>query len=418
MGPGVLSSGASGAGTRSGQQVDLRFYAGVDGVYDSSVQPVSLDSKGNLVTINGLAGVEATVGAYGSHSWKRAMLGLDYRGSFREYNGNSTYDTIDQALALGFTWQKSRRVVFNGQLLAGTFSNGLGSIGAISPTFTSNEVNQASSLLFDNRSSYVQGGLDVTLMQSARTSYSFGGQGFEVWRQSSFLVGVEGYNARGSVEHKLSKNTSVGFTYQRQHFDFPKAFGQADIDTGEFFYGTNIGRRWSLTVRAGAFHAEVSGLQSVALSPVVAALLGQTTSIQAFHRVDYYPSGQATLIRRFKTASLNFSYGQMVVPGNGVYLTSKSDVGDASYSYTGIHKVNIGVSGGYSSLSTLGQGIQPYRTGYGGAGFTYSLPKSLHFVARYDYRYQAIENLIYKHTGYRATVGLNFSPGKVPLSLW
>jgi hypothetical protein len=80
--------------------------------------------------------------------------------------------------------------------------------------------------------------------------------------------------------------------------------------------------------------------------------------------------------------------------------------------------VNLTISGAYDSLNSIGQQILPYRTGTGGAGITYTLPWSLHFVARYDYRYQEIESLIYKHTGYRTTVGLTWSPGKVPLSLW
>ncbi|MGA3202630.1 MAG: hypothetical protein ABSF12_09060 [Bryobacteraceae bacterium] len=416
LGPAVLSSGASGVGTRSGQQVDLRFYAGVNGIYDSSIQPVAVNANGTLVTINGLYGVEANVGVYGTHDWKTAVLGLDYRGTFREYNGGSAYDGIDQFLTLGYTWQESRRVVFKAQALAGTLSDGL-AIGVL-PTITNNEVATPTSLLFDNRSYYLQGGMDVTLIQSARTLYTFGAQGFDVWRQSSYLVGVEGYNARGTVEHRLNKNTSVGFNYQRQHYDFPKVFGQANIDTGEIFVGTNLGRYWKLTVRGGIFHAEVSGLESVALSPVIAALLGQTTAIQAFYRVNYYPSGQATLTRRFKRASLGFSYGQGASPGNGIYLTSRSDNGAASYSYTGIRRVSLAISGGYSSLNSIGQGIAPYRMGFGGAGITYTLPYQLHLTGRYDYHYQEIESLTYKHTGNRVTVGLTFSPGQVPLSLW
>lgn len=418
LGPGVLSSGASGVGNRSGQQVDLRFYAGVDGVYDSSVQPVSLNPNGTLTTISGLYGVEAQIGAYGTHSWKTALLGLDYHGNFREYANASSYDGIDQSLVLGYTWQKSRRLVFNAQGLAGTYSDGLGLIG-ITPEFTNtNEVATPTSLLFDNRSYFVQGGLGVTIVQSPRTSYTLNGQGFEVWRQSSVLVGVEGYNLRGTVEHRLSKRTSVGFTYERQHFDFPKVFGQADIDTGQLFVGTNFGRFWSFTLRGGVFHSEVSGLQQVALSPVIAALLGQSSAIQAFYRANIFPSGDVSLSRRFKTANLTFSYSQSVVPGNGVYLTSKTDMGTASYSYTGIRKLNLGVSGGYDSLNSLGPAIQPYRTANGGAGLTYTLPYSLHLTARYDYRYQQIESLIYKNTGYRVTIGVTYSPGKVPLSLW
>jgi len=420
LGPGVLSSGATGIGNRSGQQVDLRFYGGVDGFYDSSVQPVAVDSKGNLVTLSGLEGVEANFGVYGSHVWRSALLGVDYHGVVREYNGNSGLDGIDQALVLGYTLQESRRVAFNGQVLAGILSNGLSGVGILAPepTVTGNVVATPTTLLFDSRSYYLQGGLDVNLIESPRTTIVLGGQGFEVWRQSAYLVGVEGYNARGTVEHKVNKTTSIGFTYQRQHFDFPRAFGQADIDTGEMFLGTTLGARWTLTVRGGVFRAEVKGLQAVALNPVVAALLGQTSAIQAFYRQDIYPSGQISLTRKFKMASMNLFYSQTASPGNGVYLTSKAENGGASYSYTGIRKVSLSLSGGYSSLSSLGQGIQPYRGATAGAGMTYTLPYSLHLVARYDYRYQEIESLIFKHTGYRVSLGITYSPGKVPLSLW
>ena len=421
LGPAVLSSGATGIGNRSGQQVDLRFYAGVQGIYNSSIQPVAVDSKGNLITINGLEGVSANLGLYGTHSWRTALLGVDYQGQYIAYNGNSAYDGVNQSLVLGYTLQESRRVSFSAQLIGGIFSNGLSGIGILAPTppsITSNVVATPTTLLFDSRAYYLQGGLDVTLIESPRTSFTFGGQGFEVWRQSAYLVGMEGYNARGTVEHKLNKNTSVGFTYQRQHFDFPKVFGQADIDTGELFVGTNLGSRWQLTVRGGVFHAEVKGLQTVALNPVVAALLGTSVSTQAFYLQTFYPSGQISLTRKFKTASLNFSYAQMVIPGNGVYLTSKTDTGAAGYSYTGIRKVSLSVSGGYNTLTSLGQEIQPYRMINAGAGMTYTLPYSLHLTGRYDYIYQDIQSAVYKHTGYMATVGVTFSPGKVPLSLW
>lgn len=419
LGPAVLSSGATGVGNRSGQQVDLRFYGGVNGVYDSGVQPVAVNSTGQLLTLNGLYGVEANIGVYGTHSWRTAMLGVDYRGVFREYNNAPGYSGIEQFLTLGYTWQQSRRMIWKAQLMGGVLDDALGSIG-FEPSITSTipVAVTPSSLLFDSRSYYLQGGLDLTLQETARTSITIGGQGFDVWRQSQYLVGMEGYDLHGSIEHRLNRSTSVGFSYRRDHYNFPKVFGRADIDTGELFLGTNLGRVWALTVRAGAFHSEVSGLESVALSPVIAALLGQATTVQAFYRADIYPSGNVALTRRFKNASLNFHYIQQVTPGNGVYLTSKTNDGGASYSYTGIRKVNLNISGGYNSLSSIGQGIAPYSSGYGGAGMTYTLPWSLHVVGRYDYRYQEIESLVYKHTGYRVSLGLTYSPGKLPLSFW
>jgi hypothetical protein len=417
LGPAVLSSGATGIGNRSGQQVDLRFYAGVNGIYDSSVQPIAIDSKGNLLTVSGLYGVEVNLGAYGTHSWRRAQLGLDYHGAFRAYNAGSAYDGIDQAISLGYTLQESRRITFSARATGGILSNSLGGIGNIPSIALQTEVVPAT-LLFDSRSYYLEGGLNMTYQRTARTSFTIGGDGFDVWRQSAALVGVEGYSLHGAVEHRLSKNSSVGFTYTRQHFNFPRAFGAADIDTGEAFVGTTFGRHWALTARGGVFHSEVKGLQSVALNPVIAALLGQPTTIQAFYLESIYPSGSVSLVRQFKTASLNFNYGRTVSPGNGVYLTSRSESGGASYSYTGIRRASISLSGGYTTLDSIGQGIKPYRSANAGGGFTYTLPYSLHFNARYDYRYQAIEDFTYKHFGYRASIGLTYSPGKVPLSLW
>ena len=129
LGPAVLSSGATGIGNRSGQQVDLRFFAGVNGVYDSNIQPVAIDSKGNLITISGLYGVEANIGAYGTHSWRTALLGVDYRGVFREYANDPTYSGIEQYLTIGYTWQESRRLIWKAQLLGGILDDALGGVG-------------------------------------------------------------------------------------------------------------------------------------------------------------------------------------------------------------------------------------------------------------------------------------------------
>lgn len=416
LGPAVLSNGATGVGNRSGEQVDLRFFAGVNGTYDSSEQPVALDSKGNLVTTGALYGVQASWGAYGSHSWKTATLGLDYHGSYADYVG-STYNALNQALTLGYTWQESRRLRFDSRVMAGVFSGALGGLG-LGQAYTSSDVVQPSTLLFDSRSYFLQGGVNATYIQSPRTSYTIGGSGFEVWQQSSQLVGVQGYSATGTIEHKLSKFTSVGFTYSHQHYQYPHAFGQADIDAGGLFLGTTFARYWSFTINGGVFHSEVKGLESVTLNPVIAALLGQTSTVQAFYLENIGPSGSASLTRKFKQASLNFSYMQGPSPGNGVYLTSRTQTGSGSFSYSGIRKVSLSVSGGYNSLSSIGQDIQPYRSAFGGAGFSYTLPLSLHFVARYDYRYNQIEDFVYKNKGSVVSAGLSFSPGTVPLSIW
>jgi hypothetical protein len=66
----------------------------------------------------------------------------------------------------------------------------------------------------------------------------------------------------------------------------------------------------------------------------------------------------------------------------------------------------------------VGQGIAPYRFFMGSSSLTYNLTHALHLVARYDLRQQEIQIAGYRATSYRMTLGLAFSPGALPLSLW
>jgi hypothetical protein len=417
LGPGILTRGAGNIGTRSGQQVNLRFYADLNGVYDNGLSPLSLDSNGNLVQVNGLYGFEANIGAYGVHEWKRAQLGLDYTGNFRHYSNGSHYDGSNQQLLLGYTFQKSRRLVFDMRGVGGTFSQFGGTIGgAYIPTLSI--LATPNTQLFDSRAYYVQGSLDATYLLSARTSFTVGGDGFTVRHRSKMLADVDGYVLRGSIQHRMSRTASIGVGYEHSHYDFPPAFGEADINSYRVFYGGQLGRFWTISLQAGLYRTEVQGLQQVALDPNIAALLGVSSTIQTFYAVNQLPFGGASLTRRFRRASLSLDYSRTVTPGNGVYLTSRNEFAGGTYSYTGLRKVNFSVTAGENTLASLGQSIQNYRQFTAGTGMTYALTRDLHLVARYDARHQVINLAGYRQTSYRITFGLAFSPGDVPLSLW
>jgi len=419
-GPGVLSRGAGDIGNRAGAQVDLRLWGDVTGVYDTGLQPYQVDSKGNLVTINGLYGVQADLGAYGTHRWRTALLGLDYSGYYVHYTSGSSFDTTTQNLRLGYTYQKSRRLALDFRQLAGTGTLGYGTAGFNGDAngIPSNFVNTPTALLFDNRYYYLQSTMDATFIQTARTSYTVGGDGFLVRRQGAGLAGTNGYNLRGSIQHRLSKKKTIGATYEHIHLDFPPAFGESDIDGAELFFNTSIGRRWTFSAKAGAFIAQVVGIQQVSLDPVIAALLGTNFSERAFSAQSIYPSGNFSLSGRFKRSSISFHYSQGITPGNGIYLTSQQKDGGASLAYSGVRNWSFGLTGGYSRLNGLGQGLQPYSTINGGANATYRITRGLHALLRFDARDQQIDVVGYKHTGYRASIGLAFSPGDLPLSLW
>jgi hypothetical protein len=74
-------------------------------------------------------------------------------------------------------------------------------------------VDQPSSLLFDNRIYFAEGGADMTYLLSARTSFSVGGGGFMAGRRSNALAGVQGYTARGSLQHRLSRTTTIWYDF-------------------------------------------------------------------------------------------------------------------------------------------------------------------------------------------------------------
>jgi len=413
QGPSILSRGSNNVGVRGGEEVDLRFFASVDGIYDTGLLPVASNASGQIATPGGLIGVSATLGAYGVHNFKRSQLALDYKGDYRHYNQNSSYDGSDQALTLIYGYQKSRRLSVEMRGVAGTYSNSLfgNSIPYVGGAVTTGQA------LFDNRSSFFEGGMDVNYSPSARMILSAGGEGFEVVRQSQALVGVHGYSLRGSVERKLSAVTSIGAFYDHNHFDYPKAFGESNID-GISFGVTRQFDRKRLTVRLlmGGSMIQTEGVQPVQLDPLVASILGVSSGEQAFYQKLFLPRGEFSVNRQFRRANLRGEYKRGVNPGNGVYLTSQEETALGGFDYTGVRKVSIGISGTYSSYSSLGQTLGKY-TQYGGdVHGSVTIVKSLRVVVAYYQRKQDIGLSNFTNDASRVQFGLAFSPGTIPLS--
>ncbi|MGH9646792.1 MAG: hypothetical protein ACRD4E_08260, partial [Bryobacteraceae bacterium] len=413
LGPGILSRGAGDIGTRAGQDVDLRFFVSANGIYDTGLQPFSLNSNGQLATVGGLYGTEVNAGVYGVHKFRHGRLGLDYQGDYRHYSQQSFYDGTDNTLALGYTYQKSRRLIIDTRQTAGSVSLGT-PFGGTLPIADS--IVTPSSLLFDNRMSYLQSTLDVSYLLSARTMLIFGGDGFGVWRKATGLIGMKGYTVHGAIQHRLTQRTTLGVNYQHSHYDFPKAFGESDINLFTGTFATQLGQFWTVNLSGGAYTAEVQGLQQVAVDPVITALLGVSTTQQTFYQKSIFPQWDANLSRRFHHAILSFAYRNGPSAGDGVYLTSRQDSGTASFSYTGIRKWSFSVHGGYYRLEGIGQNLQPFSQFTGGTGVTYALTHAIQMLANYDARHQEIINGVYLQNSYRATIGISFSPADVPLA--
>ena len=415
-GPAILSRGGTSTLRVPTESIRIRPFATVSANYDTGITPVTVTPQGTIPNDSSF-GVEVAAGLYGYHRWKSATLGLDYKGDYRDYTRNTFYNGTDQSLALMYTKQAMRHLSFTLRESAGLFSRNFytaGPYNLIDATFSNTPAND----IFDGRTLYLSTMGDLTYHPSARLSFNFGGDGYVVRRRSSSLYGLTGYRARGDVAYRTSRYATTGMAYDFTHFEYTKGFGGSDIHTVAFTQAFRLGRYWELSMRAGGSRVETLGLIQVAIDPVIAAIIGTTQGIQVIYRINWVPAANLLLTRKFHYSTLTFNYDRGVVPGNGLYLTSRQESAMGNFSYSGLRRVNIGISGGHLSYGSLTQTVGTFSSYTGGAGFTYKLTGALHFITRVDYRRYDIAESVFRRNSYRATMGFGFSPKDVPLSLW
>jgi hypothetical protein len=409
-GPSVLSSGLGSIGKRSGQDVDLRLFGNVQGVYDTGLAPFDVNSNGTLLQPEGQYGLEAGLGAYGRHQFRRSLFGLDYQGNVRYYPNVSNSNSSNHRLGVEYAYQKSRRLLFDlradasRETFGTTFGPGAG--GNYDST----------ALLFDNRTDYLNGGMTVNYALSNRTVISMGGSAYTVRRKAQALIGVNGYNFTGSIRHQMGRDDVVGVTYGHTHYDYPRAFGETEIEMYTGNWTHKFGRTWTFTIAGGIFTSAAKGVQSTTLAPALAALLGVGSIPTAFYKENLYPTGQISLSKQFRRSSFSLNYSRTTNPGNGVYLASRQESFDGSYSYTGFRRASFSIGAGTSNLDSLGQTLQTYRQTNAIAQFTYRLGGGLNLSAGYARRYQDITANVYQRSSSRTSFGIYFSPGDIPIS--
>jgi hypothetical protein len=414
-GPSILSRGGAKPGQAGGQPISFNFYAGINGIYNSGSIPLSLNSDGAIQEL-GVYGGTVNVGLTGSHAWRRSSLGVDYRGDYRKFSRHTYADGTEQAIDLQYTLQATRRITISLSEIAGNsnFANG----GFIAPTATldPNLIGVPTNSIFDNRVSYFQSNASVSYRQSARLSYTFTGDGYTVRRASKDLVGMNGARAGAQVLYQLSRRDQIGVSYNFLHFDYPRAFGASDLHGASLQYARKLGPGLQLSLGAGAYRVETLGSEQVALSPEVAAILGQTSGVRAVYRVNYIPQFQASLNYVHRRSTFMATLAAGATPGNGVYLTSKSQNAGLGYSYSGIRKLSLSFNAGISQYSSVFQTIGIYRNYYGGANAGYILSRHLSATLQSDIRNFIVNNQ--SRIGTTVTIGLAWSPTEIPIPSW
>lgn len=409
---GIFGRGVGDIGSRGGQQADLRFFLGLEGVADSSYQKATTDSAGNLINPGFLTGVRLTGGVYGVHSWKRAQLGLDYRGELRHYPSNANFDGSSNSLMLGYTFHPTSRVTLDLRqgvsAMNQSFSNYYA--GTVDPA------DPAISSLLDTRFYGLNSQASVTYLLDARTSVTVGGGGRYQYRRTPTVFETIGFSTSGSFLRRVTMHTSVGVDYAFMHDRARNDTFSSAIHTIQGRYIVEIGPAWTLDFSGGVYIADVD-LQSYQLDPFLSSIFGTPAFVlRPVNTRRTNPSGAVTISRRFKRSLASLSASRSAVGGAATYFTAQADSISALYTHTATRRWSFNINAMYSANRAIGSSYGNYSVLGGGTGVTYELLPSLHFVANVYVRHLNVAQTGYARNPSQVSAGLTFSPGSIPLS--
>ena len=417
-GPAILSRGQAPA-TIDRAQISFQPFIELRGSYETGLAGVAVNSSGDLANASSF-GYSGYWGISGAHSWRHTSVGVAYRGSAISYLHSSFYDSINQSLLVDLNHQFNPHLMVNLSESAGNFSTdyGLGALQqtiSFDPTATYVPVTD----FFDNRTYYFATHGDLIFQKTRRLSFYIGGDVSDVGRRSAALYGSLIEDASGDFQYRLTSHMTVGATYSYAHFGFTGSIGTTDVHTGTGSFGYSLSRTLEFTGFGGVSRVENKFLQSLAVDPVIAAIIGTSSNTEIVHGIAYVPAFGARLSQKLRTGILYLGSWYRVTPGNGLFLTSYSTEFLAGYNYTGLRRWTVGTYVSYDRSKSVGnvQGIYTTMTSTSNIGRKIKGP--LHFVGSYSaVWYNSPDFTKYRRFVNQVSVGFGFTPGEIPLRIW
>lgn len=359
-GPAVLSRSYSINQALVPEQVKWNELFGVSEVYDTGVAR-TVNANGTPGAVASLLGTSVNWSFSGRHYFKKDALTLSYGGNWTQYSGYSAYTGTNQHLSTSYSHVLNRHLTVN---LAGSGSimslNSILENQPVGPQTIAN-VNLASSpniQIFDYGSKQMGFQADLTFQQTSRLSYSLGGSYFGVEQNAAFLLGMTGHQARGDVNYRLTRNTTVGAYYSYNTYLYSGGFGNSATNTAGGIYSYAFNRTTQLRLRSGVSVVQSLGLVQVPINPVIAALLGENTGFVDSYATYKTTDVSAQFIKDFRhgtTASLAYAHG--VSPGNGLYQTSEMESISANLSAKVFRSYAVTLGIGRDTLESVTESI-------------------------------------------------------------
>ena len=418
-GPAVLSRGEGSGFLAPFQTIRLRPFVSVQGVYASNL--TSADQPDPFLPQDGF-GSMLRAGVVGSKQWRSQSLLAAYNGAYIHYPQNQFFNGPEQTLNLEYRAQLTRRVMVRARQIGGTSTRPVFQMGLfqMDPRFAFVPSNE----FFDNRLYFATSSGDLTVRLTPRWSANLGGDYFLNRRRSTSLFGVAGARARGDVVYRLSRSSTVGVTYNFVNFRFSRAFGGSDLHSAGVVFSQRVGRNWELSSQVVGSRIESLGLTRAAVDPEVRHLVGTDFVSEVAYRIQYMPQLGGRVTRRLRRGSLAVSANRSVIPGNGVFLTSRITTLNALYSHHYSSRLSFFGGGGWDRLEAITQDLRPFGGYSGSGGMAYSLDRflsGLSLTANLAWMQRSLQresNGPGRRDWMMATVGLAWSPGEYPLAFW
>jgi hypothetical protein len=163
---------------------------------------------------------------------------------------------------------------------------------------------------------------------------------------------------------------------------------------------------------------ETTGLQSFAVSPILAILLGTPTTVEAVYLRNYAPDFNLQLRRKLNSVGLSAAYARGITPGNGVILTSVRQSGTLGVDYLARRRWSLNGTGGYDSLTGFGTEKQSYTSVFVGASVLHPIVRHLDWHARVDFHHYTFDSTGFLRNSMVFSTGLIWSPGNILEHLW
>lgn|GEM_PF-1556286 len=380
-----------------------------NGVFDTNIATL----QGNNVTNSNGFGWSAGGGVTASHTTRRSVLSLNYRGSYRRYGTAGYGNGTDQNLAVTYGLRLSRRWFMSLDAGAGIIFYG-GGFYSIVP----NAANTIITNPLSSQSRFLSTGANFTYQFTRRLSFVFGGSFFLNNYNYGGAFNSRGGSGQVSALYRTSARTTVGATYSHSYYTYSGSVGQSTLDGVSLTLSHFFPNHWQASITVGANRTHSSGVITVPVS----IILGQQTVtgyvVGPYDRVSFVPSFQGSITHYERRQAVSISAGQGVVPGNGTFLTSRNVNINGIYSYS-LQRSNFSLGGAYFRMSSIANNVsQDYGTTNFSASYSYVLTRHLSANFRYDLiRYGGLFNYG-DFVEHRLTFGIALTSKSIPLTLF